>query len=123
MKPPRRRRGAPWRGRIRALATSKRAICRPGSTNGHEEARLAAEGSAEVVLAWPGSAPGRAGRLGRVASPAGPEQVEDESGADRARADAAWAGTPAALGTSGATWQDLAGDQHARRGTAPARPR
>jgi hypothetical protein len=28
--------------------------------------------------------------------PSGPEQVEDVSGADRARADAEWGGTPAA---------------------------
>jgi len=58
-----------------------------------------------------------------VADTAGPEQVEDVSGADRARADAEWGGTPAALGTSGATWHDLAGDQQTRRGAAPARPR
>jgi AraC-like DNA-binding protein len=44
--------------------------------------------------------------VGRVADTAGPEQVEDVSGADRARADAEWGGTPAALGTSGATWHD-----------------
>ena len=35
--------------------------------------------------------------MGRVADTAGPEQVEDVSGADRARADAEWGGTPAAL--------------------------
>jgi hypothetical protein len=29
--------------------------------------------------------------------------TEDVSGADRARADAEWGGTPATLGTSGAT--------------------
>jgi len=52
-----------------------------------------------------------------------PEQVEDVSGADRARADAEWGGTPAALSNSGATWHDLAGDQQTRRGAAPARPR
>jgi AraC-like DNA-binding protein len=46
-----------------------------------------------------------------VADTAAPEQVEDVSGLDRARADAEWGGTPAALGTSGATWHDLAGDR------------
>ncbi len=61
--------------------------------------------------------------MGRVADDTGPEQVEDVSGADRARADAEWGGTPAALGTSGAAWHDLAGDQQTRRGAAPARPR
>ena len=33
--------------------------------------------------------------MGRVADTSGPEQVEDVSGADRARADAEWGGTPA----------------------------
>ncbi|MDQ3783738.1 MAG: hypothetical protein M3360_02480, partial [Actinomycetota bacterium] len=56
--------------------------------------------------------------MGRVADDTGPEQVEDVSGADRARADAEWGGTPAALGTSGAAWHDLAGDQQTRRASA-----
>jgi len=46
-----------------------------------------------------------------------------EREADRGRADAEWGGTPAALGNSGATWHNLAGDQQTRRGAAPARPR
>src|SRR4029453_13339606 len=41
----------------------------------------------------------------------------------RRTADSEWGRTPAALGNSGATWHDLAGDQQTRRGTAPARPR
>ena len=36
------------------------------------------------------------GDVGRVADTSGPEQVEHASGADRARADAEWGGTPAA---------------------------
>ena len=46
--------------------------------------------------------------MGRVVDTAGPKQVDDVSGADRARADAERGGTPAAIGTSGATWRDIA---------------
>ena len=44
-----------------------------------------------------------------VTDTSGHEQVEDVSGADRARADAEWGETPAPLGNSGATWHNRAG--------------
>ena len=46
-----------------------------------------------------------------VTDTSGNEQVEDVSGADRARADAVWGETPAALGNSGAPWHDRVGVQ------------
>jgi hypothetical protein len=57
-------------------------------------------------------------RLGRAADTAGLEQVEDVSGADRARADPQWGGTPETLGTSGETSQARPGDQQTRRDPA-----
>jgi hypothetical protein len=47
-----------------------------------------------------------------VADTEGPEQDENASGADRARADAEWD-----AGNAGGTWHDLAGDQQ-----TPPRP-
>jgi hypothetical protein len=40
-----------------------------------------------------------------------PSGSTPQAESDLARADAEWGGIPAAPGTSGATWQDLAGDQ------------
>jgi AraC-like DNA-binding protein len=58
--------------------------------------------------------------VGRVADTAGPEQVEDVSGADRARADAEWGGrqrrkaTPARRGTIAQVTSRSAAAQHLR---------